>query len=161
MALGQRSDPYTAYNFLVEIEGLVVGGFTEVTGLQIEVEVQDYREGGLNDYIHRLAGPTRYPSNLILKRGLADIDLLWAWHQAVTHGIILRRNGSIVLLDPAGSEKWRWNFVGAYPVRWLGPELRSGSANVAVETLELVHRGIVNPLESAITLAADIAASLF
>jgi len=61
--LGIRNDPYMAFNFLVEIEGLVVGGFTEVTGLQIETVVETYREGGLNEYEHKLAGPTRYPTS--------------------------------------------------------------------------------------------------
>ena len=142
MALGDRRDPYLSFHFLVEIEGLVVGGFTEVSGLQVEVEVEEYREGGLNDYIHKLAGPARYPSNLILKHGLTDMDLLWRWHKEVTRGIIKRKSGSIVLLNSAGEEKWRWNFTDAYPVRWVGPDLRAGAAEVAVETLELVHRGL-------------------
>lgn len=142
MALGKRSDPYLACNFLVEIEGLVVAGFSEVTGLQVEIEVEDYREGGLNEYIHKLAGPTRYPSNLVLKRGLVDAETLWKWQQEVSQGRIKRSNGSIVLLDSSGQAKWRWNFKDAYPVRWTGPELRAGTAEVALETLELVHRGL-------------------
>jgi phage tail-like protein len=47
-----------------------------------------------------------------------------------------------VLLDSRGEERWRWNFVGAYPVRWSGPELRAATGAVAVETLELAHRGL-------------------
>jgi phage tail-like protein len=142
MALNDRRDPYLAFNFLVEIKGLVVGGFTEVTGLQIEIETIDYREGGLNEYIHRLAGPAHYPSNLVLKHGLTDAETLWQWMQAVARGFIQRRNGSIVLVDSTRQEKCRWNFVAAYPVRWVGPELRAGTADVAVETLELVHHGL-------------------
>lgn len=142
MAVGHRQDPYLTFNFLVEIQGLVVGGFSEVSGLQVEIEVEDYREGGLNDYIHKLAGPTRYPSNLVLKHGLTDVDGLWKWQREVTQGVIKRKNGSIVLLDSDREERWRWNFSGAYPVRWVGPELRAGTADVAVETIELVHRGL-------------------
>ena len=142
MALGARTDPYSAFNFLVEIDGLVVGGFSEVTGLQVEIEVHDYREGGLNDYIHRLAGPARYPTNLVLKRGVVDTDTLWSWQRDVTQGIIERRDGSIVLLDDTRQEVVRWNFTGAYPVRWNGPELRAGSSAVAIETLELAHHGL-------------------
>ena len=96
----------------------------------------------MNDYVHKLPGPTRYPSNLVLKRGLTDVETLWSWHQEVTRGFIHRKNGSIVLRDVAGEERCRWNFVQAYPVRWAGPELRAGTAEVAVETLELVHRGL-------------------
>ena len=143
MALGSRTDVFMAFNFLVEIEGLVAGGFSEVSGLQAEIETQDYREGGLNSFIHRLPGPVRYPANLTLRRGLTDADTLWSWFQEVAEGIIRRRNGSIVLLDGAGEERWRWNFIGAYPARWTGPDLQAGTATVAAESVELVHRGIV------------------
>ncbi len=142
MPPGQRSDPFLAFNFLVELDDLVVGGFSEVSGLQAEIEVYDYREGGLNEYIHRLAGPTRYPVNLTLKRGLMETDALAGWLAQVTQGIVQRRNGSIVLLDAAGQEAARWNFVAAYPVRWQGPNLQAVSAAVAVETLELAYHGL-------------------
>ena len=56
--LGVRTDPYQVCNFLVEIEGILAGGFSECSGLQVETEVFDYREGGLNEYVHRF---TRQP----------------------------------------------------------------------------------------------------
>lgn len=143
----RRLDPFLAFNFLVELEGIVVGGFSEVTGLQFEIEVEDYREGGQNAYVHRLPGPARYPANLVLKRGLSDRDALWRWHQAVMAGRIERRNVSIVLLETAREEVFRWNFVKAYPLRWVGPDLNAASATLAVETLELAHRGL-EPLTS-------------
>lgn len=142
MSLGMRTDPLLAFRFVVEIEGLLVGGFNEVTGLQVEVDVERYQEGGLNEYIHQLPGPARYPQNLVLKHGLTDSTTLWAWHQDVRNGKVTRKNGSIVLLDSAGQEQWRWNFVGAYPVRWSGPDLRAGSADVAFESVELAHHGL-------------------
>lgn len=140
--VGKRTDPYLAFNFLVEIEGVVTGGFSEVTGLTAETEIKEYREGGLNEHMHRLAGPTRYPTNLVLKRGLTDADTLFTWYQDVTQGTINRKNGSIVLLDAAGGETWRWNFIEAYPVKWIGPSLRGISTEVAIETLEMAHNGI-------------------
>lgn len=143
--VGARADPYAAFNFLVEIGGLAVGGFTEASGLQVEVEVETYREGGVNEYAHQLAGPARYPNNLVLKHGLTDMDTLWKWIQDAARGRIRRQNGSIVLLDFAGNEKRRWNFKDAYPVRWVGPELRAGTAEIAFEMIELVHRGISTP----------------
>ncbi len=141
MVTGNRVDPYLSYNFLVELEGLVVGGFNDVSGLQSEIEVNDYREGGMNDYIHRLAGPARYPSNLVLKHGLTDDTSLWLWHRDVRRGIIIRRNVTILLLDPSGLPVNSWTLEKAYPVRWVGPELRADSSTVAIETLELVHCG--------------------
>lgn len=142
MAIGGRSaDPYLSFNFLVEIQGLVVGGFSDVSGLQAEIEVHDYREGGVNDYIHRLAGPVRYPSNLVLKRGISDAQELWQWHCEVRSGTITRRNITILLLDATGATVKAWHLEKAYPVRWVGPELKGEANTVAVETLEFVHRG--------------------
>jgi len=152
--LGIRNDPYMAFNYLVEIEGLVVGGFTEVTGLQIETVIETYREGGLNEYEHKLAGPTRYPSNLILKHGLTDIETLWSWHQDVTQGNVTRKNGTIYLLDRRRLSAMWWDFMEAYPVKWVGPELRASSNIVAVETVELVHRGLSKPMLSRLVSAA-------
>ena len=140
----RKEDPFLSFRFHVEIGNLEVGEFTEVTGLQAEVEVLEYREGGVNDFIHKLAGPARYPSNLILKHGLMDADQIWKWHQQILQGNIKRTNVSIILMDEAGDEKWRWNFKDAYPVKWSGPDLRARTAEVAVETLELAHRGFLD-----------------
>ena len=148
---GGRTDPYMVFNFLVEIEGLVVGGFSEVSGLQVETVVQDYQEGGQNEYVHKLPGPARYPSNLVLKRGLTDIQTLWTWHQEVASGSITRRNGTIYLLDRQGQQAMWWNFKEACPVKWSGPELRADGNTVAMESIELVHRGLSRPAVSLIT----------
>lgn len=142
MPVGQRIDPYLSCRFLVEVDDLVVGGFSEVSGLQAETQVEEYREGGVNDFIHRLPKETRY-QNLILKRGITDSDVLWKWHQNVVSGKVERKSGYIILLDTQGNEKWRWNFVDAYPAKWIGPELRAEGTTVAFETIELVHNGIV------------------
>lgn len=142
MRTDERKDPFLGCNFRVEIDGLTVGGFSEVSGLQVETVVETYREGGLNEYEHKLPGPTRYPSNLVLKHGLMDTDIFWQWYHEVTQGKIKRKSGSIVLRDSAGNEQWRWNFTGAYPVRWTGPDLRANTAEVAIESLELAHTGL-------------------
>jgi|SRR5262245_55485271 phage tail-like protein len=141
---GVRADPYQVFNFLVEIEGIIAGGFSELSGLQVETEYMDYREGGQNDFVHRLAGPTKYPP-LVLKRGLTQIDGLWVWHQEIAHGRVTRKNGTIYLLDKQGSPVMWWDFKEAYPVRWTGPELRASSNEVAFESIELAHRGLHRP----------------
>jgi phage tail-like protein len=152
--LGIRNDPYMGFNFLVEIEGMIVGGFSEVTGLAVETEVEEYREGGLNAYVHKLAGPTRYSANLVLKRGLTDIETLWSWHQDVVKGKVKRKNGSIYLLDARRLPAMWWNFADAYPVKWSGPDFRAEQGAVATETVELVHRGIEKPFASSALSAA-------
>jgi len=149
-----RNDPYLSLNFMVTIEGVLVAGFQEVTGLQVETETEDYREGGVNEYVHRLAGPTRYAQNLVLKKGLTDVESLWRWHQQIVRGDVRRRNGSIFLLDRAGLPAMWWDFADAFPVKWSGPEFRAEQGAVAVEQLELVHRGISkSPFSSALSAA--------
>ncbi len=143
MATGARRDPYLGCSFLVELDGLTAAGFSEVSGLGIDVEVEDYREGGWNTFVHKLAGGVKYPSNLVLKHGITDSEELWDWFDNVRRGTIVIKSVSVVLLDGAGEERRRWNFIGAYPVRWVGPSLRAATAEVAVETLELVHQGMI------------------
>src|SRR5271154_438911 len=143
MAIGGRHDPYLSYNFSVEIDGVIVCGFNDVSGLQAEIEVQEYREGGLNEYIHKRAGPARYPSNLILKRGVGDSTELWSWYCDVLQGTIQRKSLDVVLMDSAGNEKRRWTLQNAYPVKWAAPEFKAQSSEVAIESLELAHEGLV------------------
>ena|SRR5947208_6793458 len=138
---GRKKDPVLGFNFRVEIDSVFEAGFNEVTGLQVEIEVQEYREGGVNDYIHKFAGPVKFPSNVVLKNGITDSTKLWSWYQSVMKGKFERKSLDIVLLDAAGDEKRRWKLYCAYPVKWNGPALKATSSEVALETLELAHEG--------------------
>lgn len=135
------ADPYGGFRFRVEIVGLQVGGFTEVSGLEREVQVEDFREGGLNDYTHKLATMTKY-QNLTLKRGLADATELWQWHQDVVNGKIERRQVNVVLIDISGGDTWRWVVEKAYPVKWSGASFNASTNAILVESVEFVHNGI-------------------
>ena len=137
--------PYQTFNFAVEIEGLLVGGFTEVSGLESEVEVEEYREGGVNGFVHKLPGRTSH-ANLVLTHGLTSVSTLWNWYYNTTLGAIQRRNGTIMLLDPRQIPVMWWNFRNALPVRWTGPTFTATSDEVAVESLELAHEGLTKPL---------------
>lgn len=142
-------DPYISFRFRVEIDSLEAAGFHEVTGLALETDVETFREGGENFYEQQLPGATKYPSKLVLKRGLADAEALWSWYEDVMYGFIERKDVSILLLDPAcDEERWRWLFLDACPVKWTGPDFRAGSAEVAFETVELIHKGLLYALAS-------------
>ncbi|BAZ00619.1 phage tail protein [Tolypothrix tenuis PCC 7101] len=135
-------DPYMAFNFTVEIEGLTVGGFSEVTGLNSKIELETYVEGGVNHRVHQFPKYITYP-NLVLIRGLAERDDLWKWYEDVTRGKIRLLNGTIMVRDNQQSKLIGWNFKKAYPVAWDGPQLNAGNGNVVgFERLELVHRGV-------------------
>src|SRR4051812_24637138 len=72
-----RQDPLRGFRFLLEIEGISSGGFMRVKGLSREVRHESYREGGVNDYEHKLVTQVTYPA-VVLERGLA-LDDLWRW----------------------------------------------------------------------------------
>ncbi len=139
----RAKDPLTGHRFRVEFQSLVVAGFSECSGLHLETETFEYREGGRNGYKHRFCGPAHQPP-LVLKRGLSLDPSLWLWYQDVValRGFA-RRSGSIILLDSSGAEALRWNFEGAYPIKWNGPDFRAESAAVAFESIEFAHRGFV------------------
>ncbi len=141
MVVGIRKDPYAAYNFLVEIQGILAGGFTEVSGLNIETVVDRRMFGGRNDVEYKFITGIKY-TDLTLKRGLVDLDLLWNWYDEVTKGKIQRRIGTIYLRDHSGLPVMRWDFINAYPIKWDGPTLNASSTTVATETLVLTHEGL-------------------
>ncbi len=136
-----RNDPFLAFRFEVKIDDLPVAGFSECTGLQLETEVFDYNEGGLNSIVRKF--PTRTKQvNLVLKRGIVDRKL-WDWYFQLTQGTIDFRNGSILVRDPSGaSVAMEWHFRRAFPCKLHGPDLSATQSQVAVETLELCHQGL-------------------
>jgi phage tail-like protein len=138
---GDRNDPFVAFRFEIELDGIVRGGFIECSGLQAETDVEEYAEGGVNDFLRRFPGRTRQ-SNLTLRRGIVDREL-WDWYDRQVHGTVELRAGSIVVRDPSGGDVvMQWAFRRAFPSRWMGPELNATQSNVAVETLELCHEGL-------------------
>lgn len=142
-----RLDPFLSHRFLIEIQGLVVAGFTDVSGLTAETEVEEIREGGVNDFVYRLPKGTKY-QNLVLKKGLTTSGALWNWHRKVVAGKIERKTVYIILRSTDANGPLDWDYanmyqiIEAFPVKWSGPDLKSDGNAVAVETLELAHHGI-------------------
>lgn len=139
--MSERTDPYTNFRFTVEIDSLIVGGFSEVSGLERELQTEDYEEGGVDGYTHSFPDRMTHP-NITLKRGLTDSDVFWNWIEMVKYGQIQRRNGRIIVMDSLGREVWGWEFRGAYPVKWSGPEFTADQGRVAFESVELTHKGL-------------------
>jgi phage tail-like protein len=135
-------DVFVGCRFYLQIEGINKAVFAEISGLQVETEVFEYAEGGNNGYIHRLPGPIRI-GNITLKRGLAGSDELFKWYLRIINGKLdERHNLSVLIYSPSGEELQRWNFIKAYPVRWVGPTLDANNSMVAIETFELAHAGL-------------------
>ncbi|MBI5366065.1 MAG: phage tail protein [Planctomycetes bacterium] len=154
-----RSEPLGAWRFAIlfvepaRLEGLTAGGlsaaelaagpgFSECSGLEVALEVVEYREGGLNDRVHRFPGGVS-AGRLVLTRGLGAECDLWDWLDECARGRGRARAGVVALLDGAGGVARAWGFRDAVPVRWSGPQLDALRSRVALERLELAHAGLV------------------
>lgn len=141
MPTGSRTDPFRAFNFLVEIDGITRAGFRECTGLETNQEPIDYRDGNDPPWVRKLSGLNSFPA-ITLRRGIVDSDL-FSWRQKGVTGQVERKNVSIVLFDETGKEeKMRWNLQEAWATKWTGPSFNAVSNEVAVESVEIVHEGI-------------------
>lgn len=141
MAASNRNDPYKAFNFLVEIEGIQVAGFSECTGLSTETDVIEYREGNERRGVRKIPGLTKFP-NIILKRGLTRSRDLWNWRKVIMDGGVDRRSGTIVMLGDDHAPVARFQFREGWPCKWEGPKFNAKSSEVAIETLEIAHEGL-------------------
>lgn len=138
MAVLAQIDPLNSFRFGVEIEGVVVGWFTECSQFNIERKVKPQPEGGVNNYVHQLPGQIKV-ANITLKRGLAGQEL-WNWLQEGAYdGKVTRRNVSIIIFNSDLSEAKRWNLTKTYPVKWSSTDFNTGSEEISLETLELVQ----------------------
>ena len=144
MATGQIQDPYTNFNFLVELDQIVRGAFQQVRGLDSTIDVIEYRQGG-EATTRKLAGRTSY-GNIMLKWGIATDNEFGEWHRRISQDPsnlpAERKGGAILLLDSRGTTVARWDFDRAWPTKYLAPEFNAEGNDVAVESVELAHEGI-------------------
>jgi phage tail-like protein len=138
-------DPVDAYfpPSGAELPSIVgIGGFSDVTGLNGELEVLPHYEGGQNDFLHQL--PVKHTwGRLTLKRGLVQGDTLWDWYRAGLLGSLgARRDGAVILLDFDGMPVVTWTFRAGLAAKWSGPDLNAKDGAVAVESIEVSHQGI-------------------
>ncbi|MEO5724701.1 MAG: phage tail protein [Ilumatobacteraceae bacterium] len=133
--------------FLVEVDSVELGRFSEISGLQVDIDVEEFTEGGENGFVHKLPGRMTWP-NLVLKRGITKEDVFMKWlHDSVGDGMTSRGGKSkrttaaITLLGADGARLRSWSVSDAMPVRWTGPNFAAGSTDSAVEELEIAHHG--------------------
>lgn len=143
MATGERIDPFRTFNFRVEIDGMTVASFSECSGLTSEGDAVDYREGtDIPLTVRKLTGLRKY-TNIVLKRGYSTNDELWSWFRNIANGIADRRNGAIILLDEERNDVMRWSFENAWINKIEAPTFNATANEVAIESVELVHEGLL------------------
>ncbi len=136
------SYPVSAFHFQVEWGGSRVG-FTEASGLSIDVQAIDYREGNSKNYqVTKMPGIPQF-TNITLKRGILIADDEFSqWLSTIKLNQVERRDITISLLNENHEPIVTWDVLEAWPCKYEGPSLNSTGNEVAVETLELCHEGL-------------------
>lgn len=144
--LFEREGAYAA-TFLFEVDGVEIGVFSEVSGLEVTIATEEITEGGENGFVHKLPGRMSWP-NLVLKRGLTSADSLFSWLREASGDTfsrngnkLTRKSGAVTLLSQDGKRLRAWELAEAFPVRWSGPSFSAASTDMAVEELEIAHHG--------------------
>jgi len=126
---------YPSFRFVVDIGGETEAAFTECTLPNIEWEIEEIKEGGLNTFTHQLPG-RRKAGKVSLKNGVGKSSLL-AWYIDAMGEVIKRKTITISLVDSKGKAVMVWHMQNAYPVKWAGPQLKTDANSIAIQTLEL------------------------
>ncbi len=143
----QRVDPFATFKFHVEIGDIKEAAFAECSGLDMSTEVEQYSEGGLNEYVHKFPGRTKH-SNVTLKRGLAVSNELFKWYQEMEEALLTGKpvefkKVTITLHATADRHSITWTLADAFPVKWTAPGFKADEgAAVAIESIEFAHHGI-------------------
>lgn len=139
LALGSR--------FLFEVDGVEIGLFASVVGLEVSSKFVEVVEGGQNGYVHRLPGRLEWPT-ITFTRGLTDADALFDWMNktagegfAAAGNKLVRSTGAITAIAGNGSRLRAWSLEGVYPIRWTGPSFSVNSEDPLTEELEIAHHG--------------------
>ncbi len=143
------ADAYLPFAQAALLPRVAAGAFQEVRGLGADLEVMPYAEGGVNDAVHQL--PVRHSwTRISLRGGLVRDSSLFDWYRAgLAYSLGARRDGSIVLVTPAGVPAVAWAFRGGIAVKWIGPDLNAMQNAVAIEGIEIAHEGIEQHVLSA------------
>lgn len=140
--------PPVGFHYFVRFEGLLlkypVGipdiGFQKVSGINVNINIEDYQEGGENRFKHRLPNPPTYP-NLVLERGMLIGSQLMQWYKDSVEGFIFEPNDiTVILLNEIHIPIQAWNFVNAIPVKWSISDFNAMENKIVVDTVELSYQ---------------------
>jgi phage tail-like protein len=140
-----NKNPYSNFNFIVEIDGAEIAAFSEVSGLDSENTPIEYREGAdATNALRKLPGVEKY-ANVTLKRGISGSTALWDWRKEVRDGgstFPPTRNVVIKLLGEKhdrGAPAMTFKLTNAWPTKLTGPSFTAKGSEIAVEQLDLAH----------------------
>lgn len=144
MALPE-GDAVAGHAWQIEIDGVPIAQFKELSGVSSEVSVIEHREnrsGGM-PVLKKLPGQVS-SGDITLKKGKTSDKSLWDWHKQVQAGDMTtaRKNGSVVLYDYQHGEVARYNFLNGWPSRVSIGALQAGASDILLEECTIVHEGL-------------------
>lgn len=126
--------------FSFEADGLTIGYFTGCSGLSIEHEVIEHKSTSVTGRHENAKVPGRRTyGEVVLKRGFTPDTALADWIRDVMDGKVERKTGSIIIFDYTGTEVGRFNFLEMWPSKISSSDPDTGSADILVEEVTLVH----------------------
>ncbi len=156
MATRFNSDPYLSFKFEVDVRAgfiMLMGYFTEVSGITSEIEVIEWKEGGGQpppagqppkppSQLKRMPGLFK-PGELTLKQGLTSDMGFWNWLNSVQSGQeVMGTSMTITLRSPVGLSSVVWQATNVWPSKISGPSLNASSSTVAIEELTIQYEKI-------------------
>lgn len=140
----QSQDPLKGFLFQLEVQGQLVGLFTECSGIGSETEVIEHKviQNG-KPVVMKIPGRTKW-ENVTLKRGITDNMDVWKWRHEIEIGNVeaSRFNGSITMTDHDLNPVAQWDFERAWPTKVSGPSPKADSNEIGIEEITIAHEGI-------------------
>ena len=140
------TDPIIGFSFALDVQGVLSGYFTEVSGLGSETEVVEHKvtDQKGRDLIQKIPGRLKF-TDVTLKRGVTKDMQIWKWRKSVEDGDIVgaRKNATITVYDQSLAAVAKWNLTNAWPSKVSGPSLSSDGSSVGVEELSVVFEFMV------------------
>ncbi|SRR6266849_6268896 len=138
---GMATDALAGYHFSIEIDGVSIAQFQEVSGITSELDVIELKENTKDGkyVLHKLPG-NRKPPTITLKRAKSSSLDLWEWHKKMYQGKVVdaRKNGSVVIHSYDNEEVGRYNFVNAWPSKVTTSALKAGANEIVMEEVTIV-----------------------
>ncbi|UJP63796.1 phage tail protein [Mongoliitalea daihaiensis] len=136
------SYPLSKFHFAVEWGGAKIG-FTEVSGLDLETEVIEYRHGASPEYGKIKMPGLKKEAAITLKRGtFASDNEYFEWYKTISMNKVERRDLTISLLNEEHEPVVVWQVKNAWPTKIQSTDLKADGNEVAIESMELVHEGL-------------------
>lgn len=135
--------PLPKFHFSVDIGSQTNLPFQEVSGLDTETQVIEYRAGNSKVFSTiKMPGIAKF-GNVTMKKGIFVKDNnFFDMYSKIKMNLIERVTVTIKLLDEGGNPTMVWTLANAWPTKIQGTDMKSDGNEVAVETIEFAHEGL-------------------